>query len=168
MSNLKDSKDCLCTSCSSHPKFAENIFSMHEYSLSNDRCFISGEKSFSKHMPAKVKNKAKQQTACNKTGNEDKSFVQDINIVFNSTEIKVSAIDDSKKTIADLSSVKKNNSKTLSSTINLKNFEGQKFIRRPRKYPKRLNLASRSDVVNKCSIRKLRRHFWTLFRVNNK
>ena len=36
------------------------------------------------------------------------------------------------------------------------------------KYPKRLNLASRSDVVNKCSIRKLRRHFWTLFRVNNK
>ena len=36
------------------------------------------------------------------------------------------------------------------------------------KYPRRLNLASRSDVVNKCSIRKLRRHFWTLFRVNNK
>lgn len=36
------------------------------------------------------------------------------------------------------------------------------------KYPKRLNLANRSDVVNKCSIRKLRRHFWTLFRVNNK
>ena len=36
------------------------------------------------------------------------------------------------------------------------------------KYPRRLKLASRSDVVNKCSIRKLRRHFWTLFRVNNK
>ena len=27
------------------------------------------------------------------------------------------------------------------------------------KYPRRLNLASRSDVVNKCSLRKLRRHF---------
>ena len=36
------------------------------------------------------------------------------------------------------------------------------------KYPRRLNLANRSDVVNKCSLRKLRRHFWTLFRVNNK
>ena len=36
------------------------------------------------------------------------------------------------------------------------------------KFPRRLNLASRSDVVNKCSIRKLRRHFWTLFRINNK
>ena len=36
------------------------------------------------------------------------------------------------------------------------------------KYPKRTNLANRSDVLNKCSIRKLRRHFWTLFRTKNK
>ena len=35
------------------------------------------------------------------------------------------------------------------------------------KYPKRLNLSSRSDVLNKASIRKLRRHFWTLFRNNS-
>ena len=37
---------------------------------------------------------------------------------------------------------------------------------RPTKYPKRLNLSSRSDVLNKCSIRKLRRHFWALFKDN--
>ena len=36
------------------------------------------------------------------------------------------------------------------------------------KYPKRTNLANRSDVLNKCSIRKLRRHFWTLFKTTNK
>ena len=37
------------------------------------------------------------------------------------------------------------------------------------KYPKRTNLANRSDVLNKCSIRKLRRHFLTLFKtkINN-
>ena len=35
------------------------------------------------------------------------------------------------------------------------------------KYPKRLNLSSRSDVLNKCSLRKLRRHFWMLFRDNS-
>ena len=34
------------------------------------------------------------------------------------------------------------------------------------KYPKRLNLSSRSDVLNKSSMRKLKRHFWTLF-INN-
>ena len=36
------------------------------------------------------------------------------------------------------------------------------------KYPKRANLANRSDVLNKMSIRKLRRHFWSMFRLNNK
>ena len=35
------------------------------------------------------------------------------------------------------------------------------------KYPKRKNLANRSDVLNKCSIRKLRRRFWTMFRAQN-
>ena len=36
------------------------------------------------------------------------------------------------------------------------------------KYPKRKNLANRSDVLNKCSIRKLRRRFWTMFRAQSK
>ena len=38
---------------------------------------------------------------------------------------------------------------------------------RSTKYPKRLNLSSRSDVLNKSSIRKLRRHFWALFKNNS-
>ena len=50
-------------------------------------------------------------------------------------------------------------------------FEGnlsKNHNQRRTKYPKRTNLAQRSDVLNKCSIRKLRRHFWTLFKTKNK
>ena len=47
-------------------------------------------------------------------------------------------------------------------------YSKKKHNSRHTKYPKRKNLANRSDVLNKCSIRKLRRRFWTMFRVQSK
>ena len=168
MSNPKDPAHCLCTSCNSHPKSIENIFPMHEYSLKSDRYFMPNDIPFSKHISAEVKNKVKQQITYNETSDEDKNFDQHVKRVPNSIDTDVLAHKDLAKTISDVSLIKKTNFKTSSSIANLTNFQGHRFTRRVTKYPRRSNLASRSDVVNKCSIRKLRRHFWTLFRVNNK
>ena len=88
--------------------------------------------------------------------------------VSNSMNMSVLDLKDSAKTVLDLSLDKIMNFKTFSSTAHLTNFKGHRFTRRVTKYPRRLNLASRSDVVNKCSIRKLRKHFRNMFRVNNK
>ena len=168
MSNPKDPAHCLCTSCNSHPISIENIFAMHEYSLKSDRYFMLSDKSFEKHISAEAKNKVKQQITSHETNDKDKSNDQHIQRVPNLIDKDVLAHKDLAKTISDVSLTKKTKFKTLSSTANLTNFQGHRFTRKATKYPRRLNLASRSDVVNKCSIRKLRRHFWTLFRVNNK
>ena len=141
---------------------------MHEYSLKDDRNYVANDKPFPKHMPAGVKNKVKHIVSCNEIGDEINSFDQHIKRVSNSIDMSVLALKDSAKNVPDLSLDKKLNFKTLSSTANLTNFHDHRFTRRITKYPRRLNLASRSDVVNKCSIRKLRKHFRNMFRVNNK